>query len=105
MELSQRITGLTGGGSDGWDLFSRSRAMVADGIDVIELTIGEHDRRTEPEILDAMRYVVQRTKFVIEPSAATVFAALFRDGSQFTGARLGVIVSGGNVDLTRLAGV
>ena len=54
MDLSKRITGLTGGGSDGWDVFKRARLMEAEGIDVIDLTIGEHDRRTEPEILEAM---------------------------------------------------
>ena len=54
MKLSNRIEGLTGGGSDGWDIYRKSRAMVADGLDVVELTIGEHDRRTEPEILEAM---------------------------------------------------
>ena len=54
MRLSRRITGLTGGGSDGWDIFRKARAMKAAGQDIVELTIGEHDRRTEPEILDAM---------------------------------------------------
>ncbi len=54
MKLSHRIEMLTGGGSDGWDIFRKARAMVASGIDVTELTIGEHDRRTEPEILEAM---------------------------------------------------
>lgn len=54
MQLSHRITHLTGGGSDGWDLFNRARAMIAQGIAVTELTIGEHDIRTAPAILDAM---------------------------------------------------
>jgi arginine:pyruvate transaminase len=54
MQLSQRITGLTGGGSDGWDVFYRARRMIADGVDVTELTIGEHDIRTDPRILEAM---------------------------------------------------
>ena len=54
MKLSNRITGLTGGGSDGWDIFNKARAMKAEGLNVIELTIGEHDRRTEPQVLDAM---------------------------------------------------
>lgn len=54
MKLSKRIEGLTGGGSDGWDIWRKARDLKADGVDVIELTIGEHDRRTEPEILDAM---------------------------------------------------
>ncbi|SFS12455.1 pyridoxal phosphate-dependent aminotransferase [Yoonia litorea] len=54
MELSQRITNITGGGSDGWDVFLKARAMIAAGTPVIELTIGEHDIRTDPEILNAM---------------------------------------------------
>lgn len=54
MKVSKRIMGLTGGGSDGWDIWRKARAMKAAGRDVIELTIGEHDRRTEPEILEAM---------------------------------------------------
>lgn len=54
MRLSHRITGLTGGGSDGWDVFYRARRMKAEGADVTELTIGEHDVRTDRSILDAM---------------------------------------------------
>ncbi|WP_425045332.1 pyridoxal phosphate-dependent aminotransferase [Primorskyibacter sp. S87] len=54
MKLSHRITHLTGGGSDGWDVFYRSRQMISDGIDVTELTIGEHDIRTAPSILATM---------------------------------------------------
>ncbi len=52
--LSSRITSINGGGSDGWDVFNRARAMIAAGEPVIELTIGEHDIRTDPAILDAM---------------------------------------------------
>ena len=54
MQLSTRITGLNGGGSDGWGVFYKARAMVAAGLDVTELTIGEHDIRTDPAILEAM---------------------------------------------------
>ncbi|WP_424986567.1 pyridoxal phosphate-dependent aminotransferase [Microbulbifer sp. S227A] len=54
MHLSQRITNITGGGSDGWDLFNRARAMIAQGTEVTELTIGEHDIPTHPSILTAM---------------------------------------------------
>ena len=54
MKLSNRITNITGGGSDGWDVFLKARRMIADGIPVTELTIGEHDVRTSPAILDAM---------------------------------------------------
>lgn len=52
--LSHRITTLNGDGSDGWDVFYRARAMIADGVPVTELTIGEHDIGTDPSILKAM---------------------------------------------------
>lgn len=54
MRLSNTITNITGGGSDGWDLFLKARRMIAEGTDVTELTIGEHDIRTDPRILEAM---------------------------------------------------
>ncbi len=54
MKLSNRITGLTGGGSDGWDVFTKAREMIAAGEDVTELTIGEHDIRTAAPILQQM---------------------------------------------------
>ena len=54
MNLSHRITHLIGSGSDGWDLFNKAREMIASGINVTELTIGEHDIRTDAEILKAM---------------------------------------------------
>ena len=52
--LSHRIKTLTGGGSDGWDIYRKSRTMKDRGMPVIELTIGEHDRKTDPAILRAM---------------------------------------------------
>ncbi|MFO8125600.1 pyridoxal phosphate-dependent aminotransferase [Yoonia sp.] len=54
MKLSHRITHITGGGSDGWDVFYKARRMIADGVPVTELTIGEHDIGTSRAILDAM---------------------------------------------------
>ncbi len=54
MQLSERITGLTGAEGDGWGLYLRAREMVKAGVAVVELTIGEHDIATAPEILDAM---------------------------------------------------
>ncbi|WP_171240739.1 pyridoxal phosphate-dependent aminotransferase [Ruegeria sp. HKCCA5491] len=54
MKLSQRITHLTPGGNDGWDVFYRARRMISEGHAITELTIGEHDIRTDPSILQAM---------------------------------------------------
>ncbi|MGY9049798.1 MAG: pyridoxal phosphate-dependent aminotransferase [Rhodobacterales bacterium] len=57
--LSSRILSINGSGSDGWGVFYRARAMVAAGEMVTELTIGEHDIRTHPAILDAMHRAAQ----------------------------------------------
>ncbi|WP_171121535.1 MULTISPECIES: pyridoxal phosphate-dependent aminotransferase [unclassified Ruegeria] len=54
MKLSQRITHLTPGGNDGWDVFYRARRMISEGHAITELTIGEHDIRTNHSILQAM---------------------------------------------------
>ena len=58
--LSRRITAISAAGPDGWDLFRRARAMIAAGEQVIELTIGEHDIRTAPTILQAMHEAAQQ---------------------------------------------
>ena len=54
MRYSKTITGLTGGGSDGWDIYRKARRMQRDGTEVTMLTIGEHDIRTDAQILDAL---------------------------------------------------
>ena len=54
MRLSRQITGLIGPEGDGWGLFIRARQMIASGVAVVELTIGEHDIPTDPAILAAM---------------------------------------------------
>ena len=54
MKLSNRIIGILGDGSDGWEVFLKARDMIKDGIDVTELTIGEHDIRTAAPILQHM---------------------------------------------------
>jgi threonine dehydratase len=50
----------------------------------------------------AMRYLWERMKIVVEPSAAVPLAALLAGGLQVSGRRIGIIVSGGNVDLESL---
>lgn len=52
--LSPTLTNLIECGSDGWEVFMRARKMIANGTPVTELTIGEHDIRTDPSILAAM---------------------------------------------------
>lgn len=57
---------------------------------------------SEGEIIDAMQLVWQRMKIVIEPSCAVAVAVILKNKSLFEGQRIGVIVTGGNVDLNKL---
>lgn len=55
----------------------------------------------DDEIIPAMRLVWERLKMIIEPSCAVPLAALLKEKQQFAGKRVGIILSGGNVDLER----
>ena len=57
---------------------------------------------SEEAIVSAMRYVWERMKIVIEPSAAVPIGALLEKKLDLTGKRIGVILSGGNVSLDHL---
>lgn len=59
---------------------------------------------SDDEMLSAMRMVASRMKLVIEPSSATVVAALLRYREEFAGRRVGAILSGGNVNLEIFGG-
>jgi len=56
----------------------------------------------EEEILQAMRLLWERAKIVVEPSGAVPLAAVLSRSAEVTGKRVGVILSGGNVDLGAL---
>lgn len=58
---------------------------------------------SDAEILAALRLVYERMKIVIEPSCAVPVAAVLKHPETFAGKRVGVILTGGNVDLSRLA--
>jgi threonine dehydratase len=88
---------------------ARPPSTIADGLltslsDRTFAILRDHVERivtvSEEEIAAAMRVVWERTKQLIEPSAAVAFAATRAAG--FEGARVGIIASGGNVDLDAL---
>lgn len=57
---------------------------------------------TDAEIIAAMRLVYERLKIVIEPSCPVPFAAVLKQREKFAGKNVGIILSGGNVDLEKL---
>ena len=90
---------------------SRDPQTIADGLltSLSELTFGIIQARvddiaiaSEASIIQAMRMVWERMKVVIEPSAAVPLASLLEKKIDCEGKRVGIILSGGNVDLCRL---
>ena len=75
------------------------------GIGELNFTIfQEHSLRvvtvTEEAIVEAARFHLQRMKILVEPSGATVLAALRTAPDEFRGKRVGAVLSGGNTDLS-----
>jgi len=60
---------------------------------------------TDPELLGAMFYLWERMKIVVEPTGALGAAGLFEGKADVRGKRVGVLISGGNVDLASVCGL
>lgn len=58
---------------------------------------------TEEEIKAALRLVYERMKIVVEPSCVVPLAAVLKNKEQFKGRKIGIILTGGNVDLKKFA--
>ncbi|MEA3504281.1 MAG: pyridoxal-phosphate dependent enzyme, partial [Bacteroidota bacterium] len=90
---------------------SQNPCTIADGLltslgDITFPIILEHVdkiiRVNENTIIKAMRLVWERMKIIIEPSSAVALAAIFEEPETFTNKKIGIIISGGNVDLNKL---
>lgn len=68
---------------------------------LIKANVKEIITVSDKEIVDAMRLIWERLKIIVEPSCAVPFAAVLKDKAKFAGKRVGIILSGGNVDLAR----
>jgi len=91
--------------------FNKTANTIADGLKtnlgdknfpIIQDKVSEIIRVEEEEIITAMKLIWERMKIVVEPSAAVAFAAVLREKEKFHGKRVGIIISGGNVDLSNL---
>lgn len=69
---------------------------------IIQKYVDEIIRVEEAEIIVAMRLIWERMKIIVEPSCAVPLAAIFLKPEKFKGKKVGVIISGGNVDLGNL---
>ena len=55
----------------------------------------------DTQIIEAMRFLWERMKIIVEPSGAVPLAALLKEKAGFSGKKIGIILSGGNVDLKK----
>ncbi|MDP9064282.1 MAG: threo-3-hydroxy-L-aspartate ammonia-lyase [Pseudomonadota bacterium] len=71
--------------------------------DIIRREVADMLTVTDAELIECVRLFATRVKLVVEPTGCLGFAGLRSSGTRFAGQRVGVIVSGGNVDADRLA--
>ncbi|MDF0716761.1 pyridoxal-phosphate dependent enzyme [Muricauda sp. 334s03] len=69
---------------------------------IIQKHVEEIVRVTEEEIVTAMQLIWERLKIVCEPSSAVALAAAFKSKEKLSDKNAGIIISGGNVDLSSL---
>jgi len=91
--------------------FNKETNTIADGLrtflgdrnfPIIKKYVDRIIRVEEEEIINAMKLIWERMKIIIEPSSAVAFAALLKNKEDFKNKEVGVILSGGNVDVGNL---
>jgi threonine dehydratase len=90
---------------------SEKPQTIADGLltslcdltfSIIQSNVEQIVTVSETAILESMKFIWERAKIIIEPSAAVPIALLWERKVDLSGLHVGVIISGGNVDLERL---
>lgn len=90
---------------------SNDPKTVADGLltslgtltfPIIQQNVEQVVTVSEQGIIDSMKFIWERAKIIIEPSAAVPVAVLWEKKIDLSGLKVGVILSGGNVDLNKL---
>ena len=69
---------------------------------IIQSYVQEVITLTEEEIIESMKMIWERMKIVVEPSCSITLSAVLKSRDLFAGKKVGLIISGGNVDLEHL---
>lgn len=87
------------------------KPTIADGLrttigkltfDIIKQNMDSIFTVSEDEMIDAMKLIWERMKILIEPSSAVPLAAILKNRARFENKRVGIIITGGNVDIKNL---
>lgn len=68
---------------------------------VIRQRVDDIHTATDAQLIEAMRFFAQRMKMVVEPTGCLSFAGALHSGVPLAGKKIGVLISGGNVDIAR----
>lgn len=106
------------GASDAWESLNKGYIVpsinpntIADGLrtslgdktfPIIQEFVKDILLVEEKVIIHSMQFIWERMKIIIEPSSAVAYASLLNNKDIFKGKRVGIIISGGNVDLQNL---
>jgi threo-3-hydroxy-L-aspartate ammonia-lyase len=108
-------------GNDTWQSFRKGERVeipvpqtIADGLQtaapgkltfpIVQRSVEDILLVSDDELIETMRFIIERMKLLVEPSGAAAAAAVQHRKCALSGKRVGVILSGGNVDLAKLAG-
>jgi len=82
---------------------AQTQALGSQTFEIIRREVADIFTATDAELIDCLRFFATRMKIVVEPTGCLGFAAARAQAVAFAGGRIGVIVSGGNVDAERFA--
>ena len=82
---------------------AQTTALAPMAFDIIRAAAPQILTASDPQLLEVLRFFAQRMKMVAEPTGALAFAGARQGGIDLHGKRVGIIISGGNVDLPRYA--
>jgi threo-3-hydroxy-L-aspartate ammonia-lyase len=82
---------------------AQTQALGVLPFEIIRRDVDDIVTASDAELVAAMRVFASTMKIVVEPTGCLAFAAVRRIGAELAGQRVGVLVSGGNVDLDRFA--
>lgn len=82
---------------------AQTQHLGAYTFEIIRRDVDDILTATDEQLIDCMRFFAERMKMVVEPTGCLAFAAAREMAPKLAGKRIGVIISGGNVDLARFA--
>jgi threonine dehydratase len=90
---------------------SKNPKTIADGLltslgtltfPIIQKNVDQIVTVSETGIIESMKFVWERAKIIIEPSSAVAIGVLWEKKIDLSGLKIGIIISGGNIDLAKL---